>query len=88
VTAAILVVTRKNRLGKTAKGETMDMNSIVTVLQAVLAVLVVSSILIGLLSLRNELRRSRRRRLAFLTGEGRTGAAAAGSWVDAGEHRV
>jgi|tagenome__1003787_1003787.scaffolds.fasta_scaffold18280942_1 hypothetical protein len=66
----------------------MDMNSIVTVLQAVLAVLVVSSILIGLLSLRNELRRSRRRRLAFLTGEGRTGGAEAGSWVDAGQHRV
>jgi hypothetical protein len=48
----------------------MDMDSIVTVLQAVLAVLVVSSILIGLLSLRNELRRSRRRRLDFLTGPG------------------
>jgi hypothetical protein len=49
--------------------EVMDMDSIVTVLQAVLAVLVVSSILIGLVSLRNELRRSRRRRLAFLNGD-------------------
>jgi hypothetical protein len=49
----------------------MDMNVIVTVLQAVLAVLVVSSMLIGLVSLRDELRRSRRRRLALPTGAAR-----------------
>lgn len=53
----------------------MDMDSIVTVLQAVLAVLVLSSILIGLVSLRDELRRTRRRRLAFLAGDVRPVAA-------------
>jgi hypothetical protein len=67
----------------------MDMNAIVTVLQAVLAVLVLSSILIGLLSLRNELRRSRRRRVAFLGEQGPAAAAPqADGWLAAGEHRA
>jgi hypothetical protein len=66
----------------------MNMDSIVTVLQAVLAVLVVSTILIGLLSLRNEMRRSRRRRLDFLTGSTPAGAAPeADGWIAAGDGR-
>ena len=64
----------------------MDMDSIVTVLQAVLAVLVVATILIGLLSLRNELRRSRRRRLAVLDGQLRP-AGRPDAWVAAGDGR-
>jgi hypothetical protein len=66
----------------------MDMDSIVTVLQAVLAVLVVGTILIGLLSLRNELRRSRRRRLS-LRGEAAPVIAGPGTdgWAAAGDGR-